>query len=533
MRMITTVKSLLVGGLLIGLLAGCTSLAPATPTETPAAAPIQAETPTAASAQVEIPVATPTWTETLAPAYEPLFEEADCAFEVPAGYRPICGYLTVPEDRSQPDGRTIRLHVAIFKSTASDPEPDPVFHLVGGPGGSLLDGVSLYLERGGAEILERRDYVLFNQRGTSYSGPDLFCLPYDQYLWEAYERDLSLEEYNAGAVDELAVCLTEWREQGVNLAAYNSAENAADVNDLRLALGYDRVNLYGVSYGSRLALTVMRDYPHIVRSAIIDAVYPPQVNLLTEVGVNAHRALRVLFAACAEDSACSTRYGDIESKFYEVIDRLDASPVTIPIEGPYRAYSVRLDGDLFIDAMFGSLYSVRSIVYIPLMIDTAYHERYTALSEAVGGALGSPLSHGMHFSVLCREEVPFEAAAGPLPEESGIPDRLRTHFDNVFYPDVCVVWDISPAGAVENEPVVSDVPTLVLAGRFDPITPPRWAELAAQTLSRHCYYVFPNVGHGVMRTDLCARQIGLAFLDDPTREPDTSCMGSLESIEFR
>ena len=172
----------------------------------------------------------------------PAFEEAACAFEIPEGFNPRCGYLVVPEDRSQPDGRTIRLHVAIFESTSPNPAPDPVIHLIGGPGGSALNNVRPILMKGGTEILEQRDYILFDQRGTQYSDPFLYCLPYDEYLWDAREQAMSLAEYNAGALPILDACLEEWRSQGISLAAYNSVENAADVNDLRLALGYDQVN---------------------------------------------------------------------------------------------------------------------------------------------------------------------------------------------------------------------------------------------------------------------------------------------------
>jgi len=191
----------------------------------------------------------------------PVFEEAECAFEIPEGFQPRCGYLIVPEDRSQPDGRTIRLHVAIFKSTNANPARDPVIHLIGGPGGSALNNAKWILMGGGTEILEQRGYILFDQRGTQYSDPYLYCLPYDEYLWDAHEQNISLAEYNAGALPILGACLEDWRSQGINIAAYNSAESAADMNDLRLALGYEQVNLYGISYGTRLALNIMRDYP--------------------------------------------------------------------------------------------------------------------------------------------------------------------------------------------------------------------------------------------------------------------------------
>jgi Tol biopolymer transport system component/pimeloyl-ACP methyl ester carboxylesterase len=468
------------------------------------------------------------------PAYTPTFKEADCAFEVPAGYQPKCGYLIVPEDRSAPQGRQIRLHVAVFASTGADPAPDPVIHLAGGPGSSALAAALPILRKGGSEILKRRDYILFDQRGTQYSDPYLYCLPYDEYLWDAHELTTSLDEYYDGGLPKLAACIENWQEQGIDLAAYTSAESAADVNDLRLALGYEPVNLYGTSYGTRLALTVMRDHPEGIRSVILDSVYPPQVNLDLELAVNAHRSLLQVLQACAMDNSCSGKYGNIEAEFYEAIDRLEKAPVVVEAFGPYREqpYNIYLDGDLFIDAIFGSLYSMTSIADIPRLIYAAHEESYAELSEPVGGAIGSPLSTGLFWSVICGEEVPFEINVPRPSASASVPLVLREHFSERYALDVCQVWDVPPASAMENEAVISDIPTLLFSGRYDPITPPKWAQETAQALSVHYFYEFPNMAHGVMRSDPCALQMGLAFLDDPLHAPESSCMDEAEGIEF-
>ena len=464
-----------------------------------------------------------------------VFEEADCAFEIPEGFQPRCGYLIVPEDRSQPNGRTIRLHVAIFESSNANPPPDPVIHLIGGPGASALSNAQWILMKGGAEILEQRDYILFDQRGTQYSDPYLYCLPYDEYLWDAHEQNVSLAEYYAGALPMLGTCLEDWRSQGINLAAYNSGESAADVNDLRLALGYKQVNLYGISYGTRLALNVMRDYPEGIRSVIIDSVFPPQANLDLDIAATAFRSLQEVFQACASNDACAGKYGDIETKFYSVIDRLEVTPVQLEVYGPYREkpYVVYLDGDLFIDTIFVALYSMVSIADIPHFIQAAYEESYTELSEPVGGAIGSPLSTGLFWSTTCGEEVPFEIGMPETPESAAVPIVLQEHFSEQYTLDVCSHWNVPPAASIENEAVISDIPTLLFSGRYDPVTPPHWAQLASETLSFHAFYEFPNMSHGVMRSNPCALQMGLAFLADPFHAPDASCMNEQGSVEFR
>jgi pimeloyl-ACP methyl ester carboxylesterase len=425
--------------------------------------------------------------------------------------------------------------VAIFRSTAPNPAPDPVIHLAGGPGSSALAAAIPILRKGGSEILKKRDYILFDQRGTQYSDPFLFCEPYDEYLWDAHELDITFDAYNAGALPKLGACLDDWRRRGVRIAAYDDAENAADVNDLRLALGYEQVDLYGTSYGTRLALEMMRDHPAGVRSVLLDSVFPPQVNLDIDIAASVDRSLRAVFQACAADHSCATRYGDIESKFYEVIDRLEAKPVRIETSGPYRdqPYHVYLDGDLFIDAIFVELYSMAYIADIPYQIDAAYRGSYADLSEPAGGAIGLPVSTGLYWTTTCADEIPFETGTPEQPGLAGVPTVLRDHFSARYVVNVCGPWNVPASDAAESQAVASGIPTLVLSGSFDPVTPPRYAELAARTLSVHYLYQFPGASHGVMRSNSCALRMGLAFLDDPLRAPDSSCVSDGAAVEFR
>ena len=474
-------------------------------------------------------------TPSYAGAYTPIFEEAECPFPIPEGFEPGCGYLLIPENRALPEGRLIRLGVAIFHSTDPSSDPDPVIHLTGGPGSSALNFIELILQSGGVDILKHRDYILFDQRGTRFSDPFLYCQPFDEYLWDAHELDLSLEEYNDGALPFLAGCLQDWRTQGIDLAAYTSTESASDVNDLRLALGYDQVNLYGTSYGTRLALTVMRDHPEGIRSVILDSIEPIQEELgFDGLAFNADRSLQLVFQACEEDASCS-HYGDLEDKFYAVIQNLEENPLTIETYGPYREepYEVILDGDLFIDIIFGSLYSMVSITDIPFLIDAAYQGKYDEFSGSLGGAIGMPGSTGLYWTTECREEAPFASKWRQFVKSFGIRDALEEHFAAGYIGDVCELWDVPPADPVENKGVVGDIPTILFTGRFDPITPPPFAELVAKQLSFHYLYEFSDMSHGVMRSNPCALQMGLAFLDDPGHAPDSSCMDKPTSLEFR
>lgn len=460
----------------------------------------------------------------------PAFEPAECAFDISPELEVECGYLSVLEDRSQPEGTIIRLHVAIFRSPNVNPAPDPVIHLVGGPGASLLDAAAFYIVRGGGPILWRRDYILFNQRGTAYAEPSLYCPGQAEFPWEAYAEQLSPEERDEREFDLLMDCQSDLIDQGINLAAYNSVENAADVSDLITALGYEEANLYGISYGTRLALAAMRDHPEHIRSVILDSVFPPQVNLDSELAPNAYRVLRELFDACASSSACSAAYPDLEQTFYAAIDILNSAPRPIELSSG----TVWVDGDLLADAIFGMFYDTEALPWIPRVITRARQGDVSALQPALEATLDeSAVSWGMHYSVECNEELPFNTYDEAAALAEGLPPQVAASYLSPFMYDVCEAWESGQADPTANEAVVSDIPTLVVAGRFDPVTPPAWAELAAETLSSSYYYQFPNVGHGVIRSDGCALMIALDFLDDPTTEPDSSCMDSLEEFSFR
>jgi pimeloyl-ACP methyl ester carboxylesterase len=478
----------------------------------------------------------PSVVATSTPGYVPTFVEANCAFALFDGYEPRCGYLVVPEDRADPAGRQIHLHVAIFKSTSPNPAPDPVVYLVGGPGGSAIATATPNLRKIGGAILAKRDYILFDQRGTGYSDPYLFCVPYDTYLWDARELDISLEEYNSGSLTKLTACLDDWRTRGIRIAAYDTAENAADVADLRVALGYEQVDLFGTSYGTRLALEVMRNHPAGIRSVILDSVFPPQVNLDLDVAANADRALRQVFSACEADKHCAAAYGDIEAKFYESIGRLDDKPVLIDVSGPYRnkPYKIYLDGDLLIDSIFIALYAMASLADVPRYIDAAWRGSYADLAEPAGAAIGLAVSTGTYWNTTCADEIPFETG---VPEPTRLATTpalvLRKHFDPRYAVETCALWNVPSSGAAENEAVVSGIPTLLLSGSFDPITPPLWGELAARTLGRAFWYEFADSAHGVMRSSPCGLAMGLAFLDDPLHAPDSSCLQGVAAVEFK
>jgi pimeloyl-ACP methyl ester carboxylesterase len=514
---------------------GTVTAAPATPAPAGATAAGTAA-PTPAAGTGATPVA----------RSEPRFEPGACPFRLPSGQvegRTVtCGTVTVPEDRERPGGPVVRLAVAVFKARATAPRPEPLIWLDGGPGGPSLDNIGTVMTGSIAQsLLAERDVVLFDQRGTGYSRPSLACPELYAVKRALFTVRLSLAEQEARNVAAARACHDRLVREGVNLAAYTSAASAADVNDLRRALGYDKVNLYGVSYGTRLALTVLRDFPDIVRAAVLDSAVPLQINLYSDVAASAERAFRTLFDGCAADRACRAAFPTLEDDFYALVARLNRDPVTIALRQTLlgRSQDYLLTGDRLIAGVFQALYYTNIIPSLPRAIRRAADGSYDLLATLLGPILlDESIAWGLYFSVQCGEEVPFASLADIAAAERAvrpeIRDGLRDGSDDggveAFYTS-CALWGVRTAAPVENEPVTSAVPVLVLSGQYDPITPPAYAELAARTLTHAFVFTFPGVGHGVFLGGLfvggCSMRIMEAFLRDPAARPDATCIAAM------
>ncbi len=520
----------------------------ATPAPTNTPEPTDTSVPTATPAPTDKPMSTdtptpePSPTPTPLPDFEAMFEEAACAFDTNFTERDVtCGYLTVPENRQQLDPEdTLKLHVAIFASDSKVPEADPIIYLEGGPGGDALEIVPLVLEARLAPILADRDLIVIDQRGTGYSQPSLACDDVQNLDRESLETILSAEEEQDLVREALAECQSQLLEAGIDLTAYNSVENAADIEDLRQTLGYDQWNLYGNSYGTRLALTIMRDHPAGLRSVILDSPFPLQVNLSVEGPANFDRAFDMLFDACTNDPVCDAAYPNLREVFFEVRDQLDAEPVTLPVLNPLsgESYDVAFNGKRFLGVFSQALYNAELLPTLPEAIyDTqAGNYEVATLLTTVSIVTSEFLSAGMNISVQCNEEIVFSdpneaaAAVAAYPEYGDLYNNSITVGD--FASSVCADWVTSNVDPMENQAVVSDVPTLILVGDFDPITPPAWGQLTQETLANSYLYEFPGLSHGVTVSNDCPQEIMLDFLSAPTEAPDSSCIATLGSLTF-
>jgi pimeloyl-ACP methyl ester carboxylesterase len=440
----------------------------------------------------------------------------------------------VPENWSRPDGRLIQLHVAIFRSSKVGAARDPVVHLAGGPGSSSLDVASYLLGQGLNAILTNRDFILFDQRGTGYSQPRLDCPERNELTPRLLDGSLADDGASQAVVEAFRRCRDRLVSQGIDLASYTSAASAADINALRLALGYEQLNLYGDSYGTRLALTVMRDFPQAARSVVLDSTYPLEVNLYTTLAPNAERAFNVLFDECAADPGCKTAYPDLRAVFYNLVEQLNNSPRKLSLAAGGNNYSVALNGGLLIDVLFGGLYNPAVTASMPKMIYQIRQGEYAILRERLLLYFDTSSALGMGTSVQCAEEVPFGSAEAVQSAAQGVQPAIAAFFSksNQYLFTICPDWSGQAADPRENQPVTSDTPTLILAGEGDPITPPAWGQMTASHLSHASFYEFRGQGHWVTRSSRCALSIALAFWNDPSAAPDSSCIQTQNGLYF-
>ncbi len=466
----------------------------------------------------------------------PRFEPGACDFNVQTGLVEgkdlQCGKLVVPEQHASLDGPTIELDVAIIKSKSENPAPDPIVMMQGGPGGSTIDAYLQLIPMSETLSNINRDIVLFDQRGTIYTKPSLFCEQYYDEGIRQLNEDISYEESNRRAQEALKACHDQFVKEGVNLSGFDSFENAADVEALRQVMGWDQINLYGVSYGTLLALHVMREYPSGLRSVILDSVVPPQRNFIPEAAQSQNRAMEAVFQACAADAGCNAAYPDLKKVFYETVSQLDKDKATIQLTDMEtgKTYPALMDGDTLISSVIQMLYVTDFIPVIPRIIYNVRAGDYSFMERVLSIIVfDRTMSVGMYYSVLCAEDADFTMEDVKL---QGLPEEMvEMGKDGASqFLDTCTFWKVDPLPAVVDEPVTSDIPTLVLTGGFDPITPPSYAREAATTLSKSYYFEFPAGGHGELTNGVCEDQIFLDFVDNPNQAPDGSCVASQKLV---
>jgi len=466
------------------------------------------------------------------------FERSDCPFEVPEDAVVECGYVVVPEDHDDPAGPTIRVALAVIKDRSEDHLPDPVMLLSGGPGERTLLNAPAMVQ-GLASIHPNRDLIIYDQRGVGLSEPALECPEFVQAFFDLLDEsdpDVALQ----ATFDAVMTCRDRLLSEGYNLSTYNTTQNAADVNAIRIELGYDQVNLYGGSYGSLLGQATIRDYPEGIRSVVLTSVLPLEKSIFVDGSTTTAKAVMHLLDTCLTDEACDNAYPDLRKVLFEVIDRLNAAPIPITVTDPRdgQSYDSLLTGNAVFGNLVSVLYQTELIPSLPQAIYDVYNGDYELITQlsSIRLALLDAMSRGMTFSVLCTEDLIGRAPEDLLNARAALPRQLvgTASPDAIVeygYFGICANWPVQEADAWVKEPVVRDIPTLILGGEFDPVTPPEYGQLVAESLSHAYFFEFPGVGHFII-TDECARSIAGSFFGDPTRAPHAGCIAEMPGVAF-
>lgn len=434
----------------------------------------------------------------------------------------LCGKLEVFENRATRSGRKLALNVAVVSSLSPTPEPDPLFILAGGPGQAAV-------ELGGAVMpqfeleLRHRDIVLVDQRGTGKSN-GLGCEPPDA---GSVESELSDEQTLA----RLKECLASY---DADPRLYTTPIAMDDLDDVRAALGYARINLWGASYGTRAALVYLRQHGAHVRSATLDGVAPTDLKLPLSFALDGQRALDLLFAHCEADRDCNATYPKLRERFSQLLDQLERAPAKAKVPNPITGAleDVTISRKDFVTTLRGLLYLPEAASLMPLTIDRAIRGDFTPFAaEATGlsGGFMKSMALGMFYSVVCAEDAPAISEADIERATHGT-FLGRTLVDHVLA--VCRFWPRGEVAPGYHEAVSSSVPVLLLSGELDPVTPPAHANEVAKHLPNSLHLVVPGVGHGATSVGCIARIVNDFVAAGTTTGLDTRCAQGLKRPPF-
>jgi len=436
------------------------------------------------------------------------------------GGEAMCGAYEVFENRAARSGRKIKLNLMVVPASDPQPLPDAFFPIAGGPGQAAVNrfqGLAVQLH-------QKRDVVLLDQRGSGGSNP-LKC-DLDEGVAAAFDRLLPL--------DKLRRCRDQL-EKTADLRLYTTSVAMDDLDEVRAALGYDRINVYGGSYGTTAGLEYLRRHGDHVRTLTLDAVVPPSFRVPLPFARTVQKSMETLFARCAADTACDEAFPRLQAEFEVVLDRLAKAPVTFRFSSPPsipEPVEVTLSRDMFGDFLRRIMYVPVGISLMPLAIHNAHNgdfEMYGRLCYELSIRTQDDIPWGMYFSILCNESFPFisEAETAAIARGAYVGDfRVREQRA------MCKDWPEAGVPKSFVEPVRSDRPVLLLSGAFDPAAQPEYAAEAAKYLPHSRHVVARNGSHG--SGGACRVRLMSQFIDKGTVDGlDTSCVDQISLPPFR
>jgi pimeloyl-ACP methyl ester carboxylesterase len=433
-----------------------------------------------------------------------------------------CGHVEVAEDPRAAGGRHIRIQFAVVPALAKNKAPDPLFVLAGGPGQAAMQVAALTMPML-AHINTRRDIVFVDQRGTGKSNP-LLCAPDDRKPRMADSFDM------ARAIEKVGACL---RTLDADPRQYGTWIAVRDLDAVRAQLHAAKINLWGASYGTRVGLEYMRQFPDRVRTAVLDGVAPPDMRLPASFAVDGEAALDRMIAACEKDAACARRYPNFAAQVTALFERFDTRPVSLPLTDPVTGRVERLPftRQSMLAALRTPLYAPQLAVMLPFAIDRASGNDFSPLAAMLtsfGSNDSMQLAWGMHFAVICAEDVPRIDASD---RAAAAATRFGTGFIDL-YERACREVAHQPAPAEFYVLPSVEVPVLLLSGGADPATPPRHAATVAKALPNSRHLIAPNLGHGISAQG-CAPELIARFVRQASFEGvDGACLERLPAPPF-
>ena len=435
----------------------------------------------------------------------------------------FCGKLTVFENRQTRTGRTIDLNIVVLPALDQNTKAEPVFDLAGGPGASSAERADFYAGPG-KEYRHQHDVVCVDQRGTGKS--NRLSIPREKtpsyYLSEMFP---------VGYVKEMRQAL----EKRADLTKYTTSIAMDDLDDVRAWLGYDRINLFGASYGTQAALIYMRRHPEHVRSAILLGVAPTDLKVPLHHSESAARAMDLLLGECERDARCHAAFQQIRDDWNNVLAQLEKQPARVEYSPPGKAAPtpVEIQRGVFGEKMRTWMYDRDKAARIPLIVHRAAQGDFAPfLQQAIAPSIPDFVADGMYLSVTCAEDVPFINQEEAAKLTAGNPFGNYRVFQQTR---ACQVW---PRGEIPTdflEPVRSNAPVLIFSGNMDPVTPPKYGEQVARYLPNSKHVVIPQAGHGVdgLTDPGCIDRIAIEFLDKgDAKNLDVSCVDQMAPPPF-
>jgi pimeloyl-ACP methyl ester carboxylesterase len=435
----------------------------------------------------------------------------------------LCGKLTVFENRETRTGRTIELNIVVLPAVNQKTKAEPVFNLAGGPGASSVDAAGFYAGPG-KEYRRKHDVVCVDQRGTGESNR--------LAIWRAKTASYYLSEmFPIDYVNRMRHAL----EQRADLTKYTTSIAMDDLDDVRAWLGYDRISLFGGSYGTQAALVYMRRHPEHVRSAILLGVAPTDLKMPLHHSESAARAMDLLLSECERDAKCNTAFPQIRDDWKNVIAQLEKQPARVEYSPPGKTAptTVEIQRGVFAEKIRTWMYDRDKAARIPLIVHQAAGGDFAPfLQQAIAPSIPDFVADGAYLSVTCAEDVPFINQEEAAKLNAGNPFGNYRVFQQTR---ACEMWPRGEIPADFLEPVSSNAAVLIFSGNMDPVTPPKYGEEVAKHLPNSRHVIIPEAGHGVdgLTDPGCIDRIALEFLGkDDGRNLDVSCVERMAPPPF-